>query len=138
MLPGMSLAASVAFLLAAAPVTDQPAAAPSAADPAAAGSGRPWEKVVGDLKFSEGPAWAPQGYLLFEDVPRNRTMKLGPDDKATVFREPTGRANGLAFDRQGPPGDLRRATTTGGRRHGAPGEGRQADRAGRTLPGQEA
>ena len=56
---------------------------------------------MGDLKFSEGPAWSPEGFLLFEDVPRNRTMKLGPDDKATVFREPTGRANGLAFDAKG-------------------------------------
>jgi gluconolactonase len=70
-------------------------------DPSLLAPGAAWEKVVGDLKFSEGPAWSPQGFLLFEDTPRNRTMKLGPDDKATVFREPTGRANGLAYDARG-------------------------------------
>jgi gluconolactonase len=63
--------------------------------------GAQWEKVVGDLKFSEGPAWSPQGFLLFEDTPRNRTMKLGPGDQVSVFREPTGRANGLAYDARG-------------------------------------
>ncbi len=64
--------------------------------------GARWEKVVGDLKFSEGPAWHPaDGYLLFEDTPRNRTMRLDEADKVSVFREPSGRANGLAYDPQG-------------------------------------
>jgi gluconolactonase len=63
--------------------------------------GAQWEKVVGDLKFSEGPAWHPDGYLLFEDTPRNRTLKLDPSDKVSVFREPSGRANGLAWDARG-------------------------------------
>jgi gluconolactonase len=60
--------------------------------------GAAWEKVVGDLKFGEGPAWHPDGYLLFEDVPTNRTLKLDASDKVTVFRENTDGANGLAFD----------------------------------------
>ena len=64
-------------------------------------AGAQWEKVVGDLKFSEGPAWHPDGHLLFEDTPRNRTMRLDPGDKVSVFREPSGRANGLAYDRSG-------------------------------------
>jgi gluconolactonase len=59
------------------------------------------EKVVGDLKFSEGPAWHRDGYLLFEDTPRNRIMRLDPGDKVSVFREPSDRSNGLAFDSQG-------------------------------------
>jgi gluconolactonase len=63
--------------------------------------GAQWEKVVGDLKFSEGPAWHPEGFLLFEDTPRNRTLKLEPGDKVSVFREPSGRANGLAWDARG-------------------------------------
>jgi len=64
--------------------------------------GAQWEKVVPDLKFSEGPAWHPsEGYLLFEDTPRNRTMRLDPGDKVSVFREPSGRANGLGYDPQG-------------------------------------
>ncbi|HXU81786.1 MAG TPA: SMP-30/gluconolactonase/LRE family protein [Polyangia bacterium] len=60
------------------------------------------EKVAGDLKFGEGPAWnAKGGFLLFEDGPANRMMKLGPDGKVSVFREPSGRSNGLAWDAQG-------------------------------------
>ena len=62
-------------------------------------AGAKWEKVVGDLQFGEGPAWHPDGYLLFEDVPANRTLKLGADDKVSVYRTDTGAANGLAFDR---------------------------------------
>jgi gluconolactonase len=60
------------------------------------------EKVVGDLKFSEGPAWnTKEGYLLFEDTPRNRTMKLDAAGKVSVFREPANRANGLSYDPSG-------------------------------------
>jgi gluconolactonase len=58
------------------------------------------EKVFGDLRFSEGPAWHPTGYLLFEDIPRNRIMKLEAD-KVSTYREPSGRANGLCFDSEG-------------------------------------
>lgn len=59
------------------------------------------EKVVGDLRFSEGPAWHSDGYLLFEDIPRDRIMKLDAEDKGTVFREPSGHSNGLTFDKEG-------------------------------------
>lgn len=59
------------------------------------------EKVTGDLKFSEGPAWHPDGFLIFEDIPRNRILKLDANDKVTVFREPSGHSNGLTFDREG-------------------------------------
>jgi len=59
------------------------------------------ERVVGDLEFSEGPAWRPDGVLLFEDIPRNRIMQLDAAGKVTVFREPSGRANGLCFDKEG-------------------------------------
>ncbi|TMB53969.1 MAG: hypothetical protein E6J47_08690 [Chloroflexi bacterium] len=30
--------------------------------------GSAWEKLAGGLGFGEGPAWHPDGYLLFEDV----------------------------------------------------------------------
>jgi gluconolactonase len=61
--------------------------------------GAKMEKVVGDLQFGEGPAWHPDGYLVFEDVPTNRTLKLDADDKVSVYRTDTAAANGLAFDR---------------------------------------
>jgi gluconolactonase len=59
------------------------------------------EKVVGDLGFSEGPAWRRDGVLLFEDIPANRILMLDRKGRVSVFREPSGRSNGLVFDRQG-------------------------------------
>lgn len=69
--------------------------------PALLAPGAQWEKVAGDLQFGEGPAWHPAGYLLFEDVPKSRTLKLDAAGKVSVFREATAAANGLAFDLRG-------------------------------------
>jgi gluconolactonase len=63
--------------------------------------GAEWEKVAGDLKFGEGPAWHPDGFLIFDDIPANRTLKLDAADRVSVFREGTEAANGLAFDAKG-------------------------------------
>jgi len=60
--------------------------------------GSSWQKVAGGLGFGEGPAWHPDGYLLFEDVTNNRTLKLDGAEQVSVFREGTDGANGLAFD----------------------------------------
>jgi gluconolactonase len=52
-------------------------------------------------EFTEGPAPAADGALLFSDI-GNRIMKYDPQTKAvSVFREPSGKANGLMFDPQG-------------------------------------
>ena len=52
---------------------------------------------------AEGPLWWHEGgYLLFSDIHNNRRMKHEPGkDGASVFREPTNRANGLTRDLQG-------------------------------------
>jgi gluconolactonase len=51
--------------------------------------------------FTEGPAWSPQGFLLFSDI-GDRILRFDPaTKKVAIFREPSGRANGLQFDRQG-------------------------------------
>src|SRR5215510_5982793 len=63
--------------------------------------GAAWEKVAGGLKFGEGPAWHPDGFLIFDDIPANRTLKLDAADRVSVFREGTEAANGLAFDGEG-------------------------------------
>jgi gluconolactonase len=73
----------------------------AATDPSLLAPGASWEKVAGDLAFGEGPAWHPDGYLLFEDVPKHRTLKLDASGQVSVYREKTGAANGLAFDREG-------------------------------------
>ena len=51
---------------------------------------------------AEGPLWWKEsGYLLFSDIHNNRRMKYQPGAGATLFQEPTNRANGLTRDLQG-------------------------------------
>jgi len=54
------------------------------------------------IAFTEGPAAAADGTVFFSDIANNRIMRLRPGvSRADVFREPSGRANGLLFDAQG-------------------------------------
>jgi gluconolactonase len=74
------------------------------------------EKLWGDGSFTEGGALAADGSILFSDI-GNRIMRFDPDTgKATVFREPSGRANGLIFDAAGRLIVAEGANTDGGRR----------------------
>lgn len=57
--------------------------------------------IVGDCKFTEGPAYSPQGYFVFNDIPNNRTLKVMPDLGISEFLKPSGEANGMAFDAAG-------------------------------------
>lgn len=59
------------------------------------------ERIATGFIFTEGPAWHPDGYLLFSDIPANTIYKWTPDGTVDVFRSPSGHANGLVFDRQG-------------------------------------
>jgi gluconolactonase len=59
------------------------------------------ERVASGFRFTEGPAWSREGYLLFSDIPNDRIMKYVPGEKPTVFRENSNGANGNAFDAQG-------------------------------------
>lgn len=61
------------------------------------------EKLAGDMKFIEGPVWLPRdgGFLVFSDIPANQLKKWTPAGGVTVFREPSGNANGNTLDRQG-------------------------------------
>lgn len=60
------------------------------------------ETLAAGFSFTEGPVWHPgDGCLLFTDIPRSRIYRWEPRNGARVFREPSGMANGLAFDRQG-------------------------------------
>ena len=59
------------------------------------------ERIATDLKFTEGPVWHPDGYLLFSDIPANTIHKWIPDGKLEKFRSPSGNSNGLTFDGQG-------------------------------------
>jgi gluconolactonase len=62
--------------------------------------GREWETVAEGFGFTEGPVWHRRGYLLFSDIPRDRIHRWR-DGETSVYREPSGRSNGLTFDEQG-------------------------------------
>lgn len=59
------------------------------------------ERVAANMKFTEGPAWSRDGFLLFSDVPNNRIMKFTPGEGVTVFREGSNGANGNTYDAKG-------------------------------------
>ena len=74
------------------------------------------EKVWGDGAFTEGGALDQDGSILFSDI-GNRIMRFDPKTgKTTVFREPSGRANGMIFDGAGGLIVAEGANTGGGRR----------------------
>lgn len=52
--------------------------------------------------FLEGPAESAAGEVYFSDIINNRILKRDPESgRFTIFRQPSGRANGLLFDKQG-------------------------------------
>jgi gluconolactonase len=59
------------------------------------------EKVAGGFGFIEGPLWAKEGYLLFSDIPRSKVYKWMPKGDTSVFVYPSGKSNGLTYDKQG-------------------------------------
>jgi gluconolactonase len=59
------------------------------------------ERVAAAFRFTEGPAWSREGFLLFSDIPNNQIMKYVTGDKPAVFRENSNGAVGNAFDAQG-------------------------------------
>ena len=59
------------------------------------------EKLTGGFNFTEGPAADAQGNIFFTDIPNNRIHKWSLDGKLSRFRENSGGANGLYFDKDG-------------------------------------
>jgi gluconolactonase len=64
------------------------------------------EKLAGGFNFTEGPAADAEGNIYFTDIPNNRIHKWTPGDsplkgKLSTFRENSGGANGLYFDKDG-------------------------------------
>ncbi len=59
-------------------------------------------KLLADgFTFTEGPAVDRHGNVFFTDQPNDRIMKWSTDGELSVFLSPSGRANGLYFDRDG-------------------------------------
>ncbi|SDP86809.1 gluconolactonase [Rhodoferax sp. OV413] len=61
------------------------------------------ERLATGMRWAEGPVWFGDGrYLLWSDIPNNRTMKWEEQTGAvSVFRQPSNFANGHTRDRQG-------------------------------------
>jgi len=54
------------------------------------------------IRWIEGPVWMGDwNCLLFQDLPRNRTMRWSEQEGLSVFRAPSNYANGQYRDRQG-------------------------------------
>jgi gluconolactonase len=74
------------------------------------------EKLWGEGEFTEGPCLGPDGCIYFSDI-GNRILKFDPaSDKTTVFRDPSGRSNGLKFNAKGELIACEGANTGGNRR----------------------
>jgi gluconolactonase len=65
-------------------------------------------EAAATVAFTEGPVYSGDGSIYFSDIANNRIMRFLPGAKAgasgstpEVFRYPSGRANGLAFDLEG-------------------------------------
>ncbi len=62
----------------------------------------PLVKLGDGFAWLEGPVWfADQECLLFSDLPNDRIMRWTPDGGVTLFRAPSGFANGHTRDNQG-------------------------------------
>lgn len=60
------------------------------------------EELAAGFRWLEGPVWfADHGCLLFNDIPGDRTLRWCPATGVSVFRQPSGFANGQTRDRQG-------------------------------------
>lgn len=60
------------------------------------------ERLATGFQFTEGPVWnLSGGYLLFSDIPGNRIIKYTPGEGISDFRAPSGKSNGLTFDKKG-------------------------------------
>ena len=61
------------------------------------------ERLAGGCRWSEGPVWFGDGrFLLWSDIPNNRMLKWDEQTgRASIFRHPSGFANGNTRDRAG-------------------------------------
>jgi gluconolactonase len=71
------------------------------------------ELMASGFKWTEGPIWTHEGYLLFADIPSNSIRKLGADGQVMMFMQPSGYvgakpyggpepgSNGMTLDHKG-------------------------------------
>jgi gluconolactonase len=59
------------------------------------------QRLAQGYRFTEGPAWSKDGYLVFSDTPGDRLLKWVPGSETAVFRTDAHGPAGNAFDSQG-------------------------------------
>lgn len=59
------------------------------------------EKIATGFIFTEGPIWdSVNKCLYFSDIPANKMWRWSESEGAKLFREPSGKSNGLTLDKQ--------------------------------------
>jgi gluconolactonase len=64
-------------------------------------SGAAVVRIADGRRFTEGPVWMPEGYLLFSDIPANIIHKWSEAEGLTEWRKPSRNSNGNTVDREG-------------------------------------
>jgi gluconolactonase len=59
------------------------------------------EKLSGEFSFTEGPAADASGNVYFTDQPNDRIMVWRVNGELSTFLQPSGRSNGMFFDKEG-------------------------------------
>lgn len=59
------------------------------------------EKIAAGYRFTEGPAWSKDGFLIFSDTSKDQLLKWVPGRQSEVFREHANGPSGNAFDAEG-------------------------------------
>jgi len=59
------------------------------------------EKLSSGYRFTEGPAWSKEGFLIFSDTVNDQLLKWIPGRPAEVLRQHAGGPSGNAFDAEG-------------------------------------
>lgn len=60
-----------------------------------------FDRIANTLRYAEAPVWAPDGSLLYADVPSNTIWQWRGGAKPAVYATDSNGAGGLAFDAQG-------------------------------------
>jgi gluconolactonase len=60
-----------------------------------------FEHLAQGYRYTDGPAWSKDGYLVFSDTPSDRILKWVPGTEITVYRTDAHGPAGNAFDAQG-------------------------------------
>jgi gluconolactonase len=59
------------------------------------------EKVAAGMRYTDGPAWSLEGFLLFSDTVTDKLQKFTPGKGVTDFASRAGGASGNTYDEQG-------------------------------------